>query len=65
MVGGRHPPPAKTASLLLLLLGLLLHRASHLLPVEHRWCRRRSTCPSFSWSPSSWPSNHLLPRSVS
>src|SRR5213594_3348912 len=38
MVGGRHPPPARTASLLV----LLLHRAAHLLPSRDS-CRRRAT----------------------
>src|SRR5499427_901476 len=40
MVEGRHPPPSETAVLLLLLLGLLLHRPSHLLPSRNS-CRRR------------------------
>src|SRR5262252_5165775 len=49
MVGGRHPPPAETALLLLLLfgLGLLLHRASHLLPSSYSHCRRRIYLPFF------------------
>src|SRR3989442_10302820 len=58
-------PHRETASLLLLLLCLFLHRASHLLPWRDSLPPRIPTCPSFSSSSLSSSPNHLLPRSLS
>src|SRR5437660_4412019 len=65
MVGGRHPPPAQPRYYFFFFLAFFFIERLTSFHVEARCCRRRSTCPSFSSSPSSSPSDHLLPRSFS